>query len=151
MSTIPTRRIGTPRGIEFGDLTDIQNLPEVTLDPRGRPSLLPEEIALSLPETVNVASVEIQILNRMLGPKLTVDNPVWRGDPVPRMRALQKLLVAHSLSLPEDDRSECLDAISLVERAAQLRLRWLQMRLSEMELIIDRGMESNNATQTETN
>jgi hypothetical protein len=55
---------------------NIQNLPEIAQEPRTRPSLLPEEIALSLPETTGVGLVEIRILNRMLGPNLTIDSPV---------------------------------------------------------------------------
>lgn len=142
MSAISPRRAGLPRGAEVGDLSDIQNIPEAPAELRTRPALLAEEVAVSVPESANVASIEIRILNRMLGLKLTVDNPVWTGDPVPHMRALQKMLVGHSLSLPDHDRSECLDAITLVERAVQLRLRWLQMRRSEAELVIDRAAEA---------
>jgi hypothetical protein len=125
------RRVPTP---EVAEYADIHSIPLPQAPQRARPTLLPEEAAVSLPEPDNVPTVEIQMLNRMLGPALTVENPVWSGDPIPRMRALQKALVEHSLSLPEGDRSDCLDAITLVEKAVQLRLRWLQMRRSDAEL-----------------
>lgn len=73
-------------------------------------------------------------LTNFLGPLLTVANPVWRGDPVPGMRMLQKKLVAHALTLDEQDRAECMGAIATVENAVQLRLRWQQMRMTEAEL-----------------
>jgi hypothetical protein len=119
---------------EVAEYADIHSIPLPQAPQRARPTLLPEEAAVSLPEPDNVPTVEIQLLNQMLGSALTVENPVWSGDPIPRMRALQKALIEHALSLPEDDRSDCLDAVSLVEKAVQLRLRWLQMRRSDAEL-----------------
>jgi len=65
---------------------------------------------------------------------LTVANPVWMSDPVPGMRMLQKKLIAHALTLDEKDRVECMGAISVVDNAVQLRLRWQQMRMTEEEL-----------------
>jgi hypothetical protein len=123
-----------PGRVDPTEFTDIQNVPETPLQLRGRPDLLPEEAALSLPDPDNVPPLMIRVLNRMLGPKVTIDNPIWSGDPVPKFRSLQKMLVERSLALPDDDRSECLEAISLVERAVQLRLRWLQMRRSDTEV-----------------
>lgn len=75
----------------------------------------------------------IEPLTRFLGPLLTVASPAWGIDPIPGMRALQKKLVEHSLTLDEDDRSECLAAITIVEGAVQLRLRYQQMRMNELE------------------
>jgi hypothetical protein len=134
MRTVSTSGVGRSRALDVAEFTEIQSLPETLPALRSRPLLLPEEVAISLPEPDNPVPIEILLLNRMLGPKLTADNPVWSGDPVPRLRGLQKKLIEHSLALPEDDRSECMDAISLVEKAVQLRLRWLQMRRSDAEI-----------------
>jgi hypothetical protein len=98
--------------------------------------LLPGELEASLPSPADLPEGAVAPLTRFLGPLLTVANPAWVGDPVPRMRALQKALVAHSLTLAEDDRSSLMGAISVVETAVQWRLRWQQMRMTEAEMNI---------------
>lgn len=102
--------------------------------PVGRVLLLPEEDRISLPSLEDKAHSPLAPLTEFLGPQLTVANPAWIGDPIPLMRALQKKLVEHSLTLAESDRSECMDAILVVENAVQMRLRFQQMRMDEAEL-----------------
>lgn len=83
------------------------------------------------PEGGNLA---IAPLTEFLGETLTSDNPAWKDDSLPRMRMLQKKLIACALMLPEDERGECLGAISVVEGDVRLRLRWQQMRMTEEEM-----------------
>lgn len=71
-------------------------------------------------------------ITQQLGPSLTFANPVWSGDPVPGMRSLQKKLIEHSLALPPEERSTCLQAISVVEGAVRLRLRLQQMSMDDL-------------------
>ncbi len=98
--------------------------------------LLPEQAAVSLAPPASATPAPLAALTRLLGPLLTVASPAWCGDPVPRMRALQKRLVEHSLGLAEDDRGGCMAAMMVVEQAVQLRLRLQQMRSSEAELAL---------------
>ncbi|NRR30404.1 hypothetical protein HSX11_09395 [Oxalobacteraceae bacterium] len=97
-----------------------------------RVELLPEEQAISLPAPV-AAPGPIAPLTRLLGPLLTVANPAWSGDPLPRFRALQKCLVEHALGLEPDQRGACMEAMVVVESAVRLRLRLQQMRASDAE------------------
>lgn len=101
--------------------------------PIGRVLLLPEEDRLSLPSLEERAHTPLAPLTRFLGPRLTVASPAWVGDPIPLMRALQKKLVEYSLTQDESDRSECMDAILVVENAVQMRLRFQQMCMGEAE------------------
>lgn len=122
-------RSGAPVLADFGE---IQSIPEGPIEPKLRSQLMDVEERLSiaraeLPPRVPAA------LNAFLGLRLTADNPVWTGDPVPGLRALQKKLVECSLTLDGEERSDCMRSISLVERAVQLRLRWLQMQRSDAE------------------
>jgi hypothetical protein len=119
-----------------GDLAEIRSLPESRPDVAiARASLQPLDEAASLPPP-GFWSVPNAIapLTRYLGPLLTVASPAWVGDPVPRMCALQKKLVEHSLSLAQGERQRCLAAITVVETAVRLRMRLQQMRMNEMEL-----------------
>lgn len=102
--------------------------------PVSRLTLLPGEEAASLPVLREELRPAFAPLTRFLGPLLTVANPAWIGDPVPRMRALQKKLVEHSLTLAQEDRTDCLDAITVVEKAVHLRLRFQQMRMTEGDM-----------------
>lgn len=117
------------------DLTDfgeIQSLPEGPLEPKLRSQLKEAEEQLSITRTELQPRLSAT-LNTVLGLRLTVDNPVWVGDPIPGLRALQKKLVERSLTLEGEERSQCMTSISLVEKAVQMRLRWLQMQRSEEE------------------
>jgi hypothetical protein len=119
--------------------SDFNDLGGVSLQPKRsimRTQLLPGELEASLPSRTDLPEGAVAPLTRFLGPLLTVANPAWVGDPVPRMRALQKALVAHSLTLAEDDRSPLMGAISVVETAVQWRLRLQQMRMTEAEMNI---------------
>jgi hypothetical protein len=119
------------------DVGEIHSVPtQNPAQPVVREQLLPEEEAVSLPRQSPTATNPVAPLNQYLGPALTVANPVWSGDPVPRMRGLQKTLVEHSLTLEESDRSECMAAISVVETGVQLRLRFQQMRMTLAEMDI---------------
>lgn len=120
------------RGRDQTDFGEIQSIPEGPIEPKLRSQLKEAEEQLSinraeLPPRLSAA------LNTVLGLRLTVDNPVWVGDSIPGLRALQKKLVEHSLTLEGDARSHCMTSISLVEKAVRLRLRWLQMQRSEEE------------------
>lgn len=118
-----------------GDVGEIQSLPPQTQSqPLARDQLRPEEEAASLPQQPTKAPSTIAPLSRFLGPTLTSANPVWHGDPVPRMRGLQKVLVEHSLTLEQSDRAECMAAISVVETAVRMRLRFQQMRMNEADM-----------------
>lgn len=123
------------RAPELTDFGEIQSIPEGPIEPKLRSQLMEAEEQLSLPRTELPARLSAA-LNTVLGLRLTVDNPVWAGDPIPGLRALQKKLVACSLTLDDEERSECMASISLVERAVQLRLRWLQMQRSDEERAI---------------
>jgi hypothetical protein len=123
---------GIRRASEVTDFGEIQSIPEAPLEPKLRSQLKKEEEQLSLPPQSLPGRLGAE-LDAALGPRLTVDNPVWSGDPIPLLRALQKKLVEYSLSIESEQRAECMLSISLVERAVQLRLRWLQMRRSDAE------------------
>lgn len=124
----------------FGELGGI---PREEVGSVMRAQLLPGEEAASLPP-IQVAQGPVVSLTRFLGPLLTVANPAWSGDPVPRMRSLQKSLVERSLELKEGDRSELMEAINVVECAVQLRLRLQQMRMSEAEMQIKTETETTS-------
>ncbi|MEN3292514.1 MAG: hypothetical protein V7642_1767 [Burkholderiales bacterium] len=127
--TSPAIRGRAPDVTDFGE---IQSIPEGPIEPKLRSQLKELEEQLSIPQSELPRRVSTA-LNTALGLRLTVDNPVWAGDPIPVLRALQRKLVEYSLMLEAEDRSECMMSISLVERAVRLRLRWLQMRRSDAE------------------
>lgn len=120
------------RALELTDFGEIQSIPEGPIEPKLRSQLKEAEEQLSITRTELPPRLSAA-LNAVLGLRLTVDNPVWAGDPIPGLRALQKRLVERSLTLEGDDRSECMTSISLVERAVRLRLRWLQMQRTDEE------------------
>jgi hypothetical protein len=132
-------RAAGPSGIRTGgsppvDVADISSHGgEDAHEVKALTDLLPAEQALSLPPPASATPGPHEPLTRFLGPLLTVANPAWSGDPVPRLRALQKMLVECSLALDKDDRRECMAALSVVETAVQLRLRFQQMRMTEAE------------------
>ena len=99
--------------------------------------LLPGEEAASLPQTSLDEQSTMAPLTRFMGASLTFANPVWGGEPIPRMRSLQKKMIEHSLTLETEDRRECLDAITVVENDVQWRLRFQQMRMSDDEMAPD--------------
>lgn len=130
MSSNSINRNGGSYTPDFNDLGGVALSPQRSIM---RTQLLPGELEASLPSRADQPQGAVAPLTRFLGPLLTVANPAWVGDPVPRMRALQKALVAHSLTLAEDDRSSLMDAIRVVETAVQWRLRLQQMRMTEAE------------------
>lgn len=130
-----TTLVGRGTGGYNPNLGELGGIPQEERVPVMRQQLLPGEEAISLP-TAPVAQGPLTSLTSFLGPILTVANPAWSGDPVPRMRALQKALVEQSLALPDNDRTELMQAINVVESAVQLRLRLQQMRMSEAEMRI---------------
>lgn len=133
--------------LDVGELGEIQTIVRETLVPKALPMLGEEEAAASMPPPEDTIDRKIMLLNRAIGEKLTVNNPVWTGDPILRMRALQKRLIAYSLTLEEQDRQSCMDAIRVVEHNVQLRLRWQQMRRSDLELDGITEEESQDAVQ----
>lgn len=127
------KRIGENLSSDGGEIISYPEAPvnKVIL----RESLSPAEVAVSLPPSASPES-PIAVLTKFFGPVLTVANPAWGGEPIPRMRALQKKIIEYSLTQDEGDRKECMEAISLVERAVQLRLRYQQMHMSDEEMDI---------------
>lgn len=119
------------RGLD--DLAEIHSVPDVPAVLKSLPDLLPVEQEASLPPNEIPVDATLAALNRILGPRLSSDSPAWSGNPVPRMRSLQKTLVEHSLRLPEAERGPCMRAILMVNQAIDWRLRWDHMRRSEAE------------------
>ncbi|HEY8608136.1 MAG TPA: hypothetical protein VIM12_13560 [Noviherbaspirillum sp.] len=115
---------------DFVELGEIQSLPDAPVRTKLRTALEDEEAAASLLPLV-LPSRTTSVLDQVLGPRLTFDNPVWRESAVARLRALQKRLV--EFALDRQARSDCMKAIVLVEEAVRLRLRWLQMQRSAEE------------------
>lgn len=132
------RITGAGRGgaAERIDAGEIHSLHEAELAPRTRSLLKPAEEARSLPPATELKNA-VAPLTEILGARLTTDSPAWSGDPIPAMRLLQKSLVAASLLLEDGRRADLLSAISLVEKAVQMRLRWQQMRRSDAEQPIE--------------
>lgn len=145
LRTSTNTRNRIPDLIDFGE---IQSIPEAPLEPKLRSQLKDVEEQLSIPPAELPPRVS-EALNEVLGLRLTVDNPVWAGDPIRGLRALQRRLVEYSLTLEAEERAECMMSISLVERAVQLRLRWLQMQRSDAERdFIVKQEEPSNAEES---
>lgn len=133
MSSTSISRNGGSYTPDFNDLGGVALAPQSSVM---RDQLLPGELEASLPSRFDQPQGAVAPLTRFLGALLTVANPVWvgwKGDPVPRMRALQKALVERALELPEGEREPLLAAIRVVDWAVQLRLRLQQMRMTEAE------------------
>ncbi|MGZ3241546.1 MAG: hypothetical protein ACXWIN_05370 [Burkholderiaceae bacterium] len=131
MSSTSVSRNGSGYSPDFNDLGGANIAPQRSVM---RTQLLPGELEASLPSQADQPHNTVAPLTRFLGPLLTVGNPAWVGDPIPRMRALQKTFVEHSLTLPEADRGDLMGAISMVEKAVLMRLRLQQMRMTDAEL-----------------
>ena len=132
--------IGRTLPLDPGELAEIHSVDTVAPLPKSRPLLSEEEEAISLPALEAPVDPLQRALKGFLGPMLTSDNPVWRGDPVPSMRSLQRMMVEHSLGLAEGPaRQPMMAALRQVEKAVQMRLRWLQMKRSETESSIVEG------------
>lgn len=133
---------------ELGEAGEIHSLADALPVAKSRPSLLPAEEEASLPAPDYAPDPTLQTLKQMLGARLSSDNLAWRGDPVPVMRSLQKMLVGHSLSLAEGQRDGAMRAIRVVELAVRWRLRWMQMRRSEAQSHFLPSEQEEHATQT---
>jgi hypothetical protein len=96
-----------------------------------RSRLLPWEQEASLSSPRDLPDFAIGPVSRFLGPLLTAASPVWSTHAMTRLRSLQKRLIAQSLALPEDDRLDCLEAVSMIEQAVVLRLRLEQMAMMD--------------------
>lgn len=127
---------GRTGAIEHVETGDILSLPETQIEQKSRLLLNPSEVTVSLPASTELPNA-VAPLTSIIGPRLTIDSPAWKDDPIPGMRMLQKTLVATSLQLGESDRKDLLVAIEMVEKAVQMRLRWQQMRRSDAEGLID--------------
>jgi len=147
---ISSTGLGRPQSLDLGELTEIHNASELTPLLKSRPLLSEEEEAASLPALELPVDPLQRMLKDFLGQALTSDNPVWRGDPVPSMRGLQRMMVEHSLTLDEGEpRRPLMAALRQVEKAVQMRLRWLQMKRSEAESTIVQP-EGHDAPETAT-
>lgn len=118
---------------EPGEFGEVGELSSIAVTRVVRTSLSPGELRASLPLPIKEQAGPVAALTRLFGPGLTVANPLWSGDPLPRLRSLQQVLLSHAMSLTQASRAPALKAISVVEQAVQLRLRWQQMRDSEHE------------------
>lgn len=118
---------------EAGDIHGLADAASTTPAARARPVAQPDDDSAAPPDQTFQHDPVLAMVAGILGTRLTTDNLAWRGDPVPVMRSLQKMLVAHSLTLPEARREPALGAIRAVELAVRWRLRWMQMRRSEAE------------------
>ncbi|MFZ6773936.1 hypothetical protein ACO0LB_14590 [Undibacterium sp. SXout7W] len=116
---------------DFNDLGGVNNAKKT---PVMRNHLQPGELAASLPSITDIPQNTVEPLTRFLGPSLTFASPAWIGDPIPRMRALQKTMIAHSLTLEEENRSDLMGSINEVETFVQWNLRFQQMRIPDAEL-----------------
>ena len=119
-------------GLDAAEFAEIHSLQAELLAPKSRAALKPGEEELSLPPQLR-ADPKMELLCRVLGAPVTTDNPVWRGNPIARLRSLQKALIGHSLTLPVGERQVGLDALRVLESAIRLRLRWQQMARSDNE------------------
>jgi hypothetical protein len=72
-------------------------------------------------------------LTDMVGPRMGPANPAWGNDALALLRSLQKRLIAHALTRDAGERRRCLDAIAVLEPAVGMRLRIMQMQMSELE------------------
>ncbi len=134
---IASTGIARSPALDLSELAEIHSASELTSLLKSRPLLSEEEEAASLPALELPVDPLQWMLKDFLGPLLTSDNPVWRGDPVPSMRGLQRMMVEHSLALDEGEpRRPLMAALRQVEKAVQMRLRWLQMKRSEAESTI---------------
>ncbi|MFT5532188.1 MAG: hypothetical protein ACI8WM_000688 [Burkholderiaceae bacterium] len=81
----------------------------------------------------------IDTLTSFLGLSLTAGSVAWSGDPVPKMRALQKKFLEFGMTCEGEDRQRALAAISVVEKNIQWRLRLHQLHMSELQQTSDQG------------
>jgi hypothetical protein len=139
--------VGSSGAIEPIETGDIHNVPQTQLEPKALLLLKPSEVAVSLPSSTELPNA-VAPLTTILGPRLTVDSPAWSGDPIPGMRMLQKTLLSVSLQQEQGDRADLLTAIELVEKAVQMRLRWQQMRRSDVEALIEPANEEKTCDQS---
>jgi hypothetical protein len=100
--------------------------------------LEPNEAAASFNLTTRRAARGVEPLTNLLGIGLTAGSPAWSGDPVPKMRALQKKLLEQGMQLAGEQRTTSLTAIAVVEKNIQLRLRLHQLHMSDLQLVGER-------------
>jgi hypothetical protein len=117
-----------------GNLGDIHSINLQVGTPVARSDLHDAEAEASLQLPSSAVRRGIEPLTNLLSPTLTVASPAWFGDPIPLMRGLEKKMVEYSLTLPQDERKHIMAAISVVEIAVHLRLRYQQMRMSDLEM-----------------
>jgi hypothetical protein len=145
-------RLNDAAGIGLHGLADageIHSLAPTLPTPKSRPLLHPGEEAVSLPPPALGADPKLVMLAQAVGPALSFDNPVWRGNPVPSLRGLQKLLIEQALKHPQEERGPGLRAVQVVEQAVQLRLRWQHMRRSDAEPDRARQLAGGSDDETE--
>ncbi len=135
MTTRPVTSGGTGRQAPVQQQMPIQLEPNQVLSS----DLSSREQSLSLKLRGASNSDTAAELTRWLGNALTTRNNAWSRDPLPDLRALQKLLLAKSLATEGQPRADCLAAIRVVEMNVQWRLRMLQM-----------DMDSDMAAASET-
>ncbi|MFT5589531.1 MAG: hypothetical protein ACI9ZF_001706 [Bradyrhizobium sp.] len=76
----------------------------------------------------------VETLTSLLGLSLTAGSVAWSGDPIPKMRALQKKFLEFGMTREGEERRRALSAISVVEKNIQWRLRLHQLHMSDLQL-----------------
>lgn len=115
-------RIDRTQSASFGDIDGILE-GESTAD----------AAALAL-RAATLSQSPMEPITKHLGLLLTAANPAWSGDPLPRMRGLQKKLIEYGLTLDQASRGSCLQAIAVVEEAVRMRQRLQQLRIEESNM-----------------
>ena len=133
MTNISSKPSGLRPSPDIGELGSAQTVGGHYV-PRTRVELSPGEEAASLPPSWRTYGIPFQSLNEYLGPLMTIANPAWGSEALAGMRALQRRLIAHSLTREDDERPSLMAAISAVEDAVQMRLRLEQMQMAEEDL-----------------
>ncbi|MEB0136389.1 hypothetical protein QN362_13685 [Actimicrobium sp. CCC2.4] len=118
----------------------------------GPPLSLPNLSASQLIEVERKVSINlagrwagrgVEVLTTLLGLPLTAGSVAWSGDPVPKMRALQKKFLEHGMACEGAQRERALAAISVVEKNIHLRLRLHQLHMSDLQLASDREVSTS--------
>ena len=134
MTNISSKPSGLRPAPDIGELGSAQTVGGLYV-PRTRVELSPGEEAASLPPSWRAYGIPFQSLNEYLGPLMTIANPALGSEALASMRALQKRLIAHSLTREDDERPSLMAAISAVEDAVQMRLRLEQMQMADEDLV----------------
>lgn len=122
-----------PAEDSFGDVGSIAPRPRKRDVMRSDLQPWQQEASLTPGAGSGTSSPTLAPLTRYIGAALTVANPAWARNPLPALRALQKKIIEHSLTLDTGERADSMAAINVVESAVQLRLRFQQMDMQDWD------------------